>query len=73
MRKFFLRERGTILLKEDFMGILYNPMSSMETYFSSIYQPTVRSFFGQIRLRSRMPLMSIRHFHMNKLACASAS
>src|SRR5947207_6071398 len=33
-----------------------------------VYLPTVRSFFRQIRLRSRTPLLSIRHFHTSKLA-----
>jgi len=40
-------------------------LSSLITYGSLI--------FGQIRLRSRMSLMSIRHFHIAKLACALAS
>jgi hypothetical protein len=50
------------------IGALLTPAETLLSLSTKIYVPTVRSFLGHIRLRSRMRLLRIRQFCLNELA-----
>ncbi len=66
----FTRSRAESFIKNSSMSSdkKLEWLASEEIALKFEYYLTVRSFFGQIGLRSRMTLLSIRHFHINKLA-----